>query len=455
LKAPEDLTLVHFCDTFFSKIDLQGGNMKGQNCSLRKGLSVSVLLIASMLMTAAAFAQTTAIRAGNLIDPASGTILKGQVILVQDGKIAEVGPEVKIPAGAEVIDLTNAWLMPGLMDAHTHITVDEIDMSAYLAALYLKESSAMRALRGLKIAQDILQGGFTVVRDVGNDANYAAVDIREAIKKGWFIGPTVLTSGKIITPFGGQSRRLPPEQGHFWLFEYIDADSVDEVRKAVRQNIFYGADAIKLVSDQNAYYYTLEEVRAAVEEAHAAGLAVSVHVYGGEAARNVILGGADSIEHGFDLSDELLQLMKERGTWLVGTEFPQAHIEWMDPEGVEGSAKEEAAKYIDRLKRAYRIGVKMAFGTDSVCNLPGKNRGEMMLDYLDMWDAAGVPPAATLKAMTTDAASFLRIDKKRGSIAKGMAADIIATPANPLENIQALRQVSFVMKDGKVVKPKK
>ena len=147
--------------------------------------------------------------------------------------------------------------------------------------------------------------------------------------------------------------------------------------------------------------------------------------------------------------------MKKKGTWLVGTEFPQAHLEKLDPAGGTEKAKKEAAKYIDRLKRAYKIGVKMAFGTDSVSNLPGKNRGDMMLDYLDMWEAAGVPPYAILQAMTTNAAQLLRIDKVRGSIVKGMAADIIATPANPLENIQALRQVSFVMKDGKVVKPKK
>jgi imidazolonepropionase-like amidohydrolase len=406
-----------------------------------------------LVFTAAAYGQTTAIRAGNLIDPAAGTALKGQIILVKDGKIVEVGPKVQIPAGTEVIDLTNAWVMPGLMDGHTHITLD-FDMSSGFDTIYLRESSAMRALRGLKTAQDILRAGFTVVRDVGNDANYASVDIRDAIRKGWFIGPTVLTTGKIIAPFGGQTHRIPPEQGRFWLYEYIDADTVDEVRKAVRQNIYYGADAIKLVSDNSSFYYTEEEIRAAVEQAHAAGLAVSVHVMGGEAARNVILGGADSIEHGFYISDELLQLMKEKGTWLVGTEFPQAHLEKLDPAGAMGQAKEEAAKYIDRLKRAYKIGVKMAFGTDSVSNLPGKNRGDMMLDYLDMWEAAGVPPYATLKAMTTNAAELLRIEKSRGSIAKGMAADIIATPANPLENIQALRQVSFVMKDGKVVRPK-
>ena len=419
-----------------------------------KGVPLALLITVLLLTAGFASAQTTAIRAGNLIDPAAGTALKGQIILVKDGKIVEVGPKVQIPDGAEVIDLTNAWVMPGLMDGHTHITLD-FDMSSGFDTIYLRESSAMRALRGLKTAQDILQTGFTVVRDVGNDANYAAVDIRDAIRKGWFTGPTVLTTGKIIAPFGGQTHRISPEQGRFWLFEYIDADTVDEVRKAVRQNIYYGADAIKLVSDNSAFYYTVEEIRAASEEAHAAGLVVSVHVMGGEAARNVILGGADSIEHGFDLSDELLELMKEKGTWLLGTEFPQAHLEKLDPAGTMGQAKEEAAKSIDRLKRAFKIGVKMAFSTDSVSNLPGKNRGDMMLDYLDMWDAAGVPPAATLKAMTTHAAEFLRIGKTRGSIAKGMAADIIATPANPLENIQALRQVSFVMKAGRVVKTKR
>jgi imidazolonepropionase-like amidohydrolase len=428
--------------------------MKKQYLGWREALLAPIVLIVFLLMAASMFGQTAAIRAGNLVDPASGSVLKAQLILVKDGKIVEVGPNVKIPAGAEIIDLTGAWVLPGLMDTHTHITLDEYNESAGLEVLYLKDSTAMRALRGLKTAQDILQVGFTVVRDVGNDANYAAVDIRDAIRKGWFIGPTILTSGKIITPFGGQSHRISPDQGRFWLFEYIDADSVDEIREAVRQNIYYGADVIKLVTDNSRFYYSVDEIRAAVQEAHAAGLVVSVHVMGGEAARNVILGGADSIEHGFNLSDELLQLMKEKGTWLVGTEFPEAHLENMDPSDTMGQAKEEAAGYIDRLKRAYKIGVKMAFGTDSVSNLPGKTRGDMMLDYLDMWDAAGVPPAATLKALTTDAAEFMRINKVRGAIAAGLAADIIATPANPLENVQALRRVNFVMKEGKVVSRK-
>jgi imidazolonepropionase-like amidohydrolase len=415
---------------------------------------LALFLLISLLAAYPVFAQTTAIRAGNMIDPASGTIAKNQIILVKDGKIIEVGPKVTIPAGADVIDLSNAWVMPGLMDAHTHMTFDMKSEDIGIEAIYLKESTAMRAFRGLRNAQDVLHAGFTVIRDVGNDANYAAVDLRDAINKGWFTGPTVLTSGKIITPFGGQSKRIPPEQGFFWLYEYIDADNVNEIRKAVRQNIYYGADLIKLVTDNSAFFYSVEEIRAAVEEAHAAGLRVSVHAIGGEAARNVILGGADSIEHGFMLTDELLKLMKDKGTWLVSTDFPEAHIAALDPTGAVfgGPAKDTAAGIIDRLKRAHQIGVKLVFGTDSVADLPGKNRADMMLDYLSSWEAAGIPPADTLRAMTTEAANLLKIEKTRGQIAPGFAADVIATPANPLDKIQSLRQVKFVMKSGKIVR---
>jgi imidazolonepropionase-like amidohydrolase len=396
-------------------------------------------------------AQTIAIRAGHLIDPASGKIAPNQIILVKDGKILEVGININIPPDSETIDLSQAWVLPGLMDAHTHLTLNFQYVGAGLEGIYLKESTAMRALHGLHTAKNVLHVGFTTVRDVGNDANYAAMDLRDAINNGWFTGPTVLTTGKIIAPFGGQSRRIPPELGLFWLHEYIDADGEDEIRKAVRQNIYYGADAIKMVADNSAFYYSEQEIRTAVEEAHAAGLPVSVHVMEGEPARNVILGGADSIEHGFTLSDELLQLMKEKGTVLVSTDFPAEHLARLDPSGETiDSSREMGDKIIDRLKRAHKIGVKLVFGTDTVSDLPGKNRGEMMLDYLDVWDAAGIPPADTLRAMTVDAARFLRVEKSRGTIAKGLAADIIAAPENPLENLQALKKVMFVMKDGKV-----
>jgi len=399
-------------------------------------------------------AGTTALRVGHLIDPGTGTVAANQVILVSDGKIAEIGPGVKIPSGVEVIDLTKAWVMPGLMDAHTHMTFGGLSLTSGIEAIYLKQSSAARVLVGLRNAQDVLRAGFTTIRDVGNEANFASVDLRDAINRNLFDGPTILTTGKIIAPFGGQSMRIPPEQGRFWLYEYIDADTPDEVRKAVRQVIYYGADAIKLVADNSPFFYSLAEIQAAVSEGHAAGRAVSVHIFaGGEPARTCILGGVDSIEHGFLLEDELLALMKEKGTALVSTDFPEAHIAGIDPSGLYfGSAKEFAAKIVDRLKRARRAGVTLVFGTDTVNHLPGKNRPEMMLDYLASWQAAGIPPAETLKAMTTNAAKLLRIEKIRGALSAGLAADIIATPANPMEDIQAIRRVQFVMKDGKLIR---
>ena len=412
------------------------------------------LLALLLLFTGSAFAQTTAIRAGNLIDPATGAVAKNQIILVRDGKIVAVGPQIRFPADAEVIDLSNAWVLPGLMDAHTHITMNlqpaPIGLSVWESA-YVKESSAYRALRGAVNARLLVEAGFTAIRDVGNAANYADTDLRLAIEKGWFPGPTIVNTGKIIAPFGGQFHGIAPEQGPFWAFEYLDADTPDEVRKAVRENIFYGATAIKLVADNSPYHYSDAELRAAVEEAHAAGLKVAVHAYGDHAARRVVLAGADSIEHGFELSNDLLELMKERGTYLVGTDFPYEHLAKMGGL-LSKDPKTMAGQIIDRLKRAHQVGVKMAFGSDVVVDLPGKNRAQMALDYLDVWLAAGIPPADILKAMTSNAAELLGLQETRGAIAPGQAADIIAAPENPLDDIHALRKVHFVMKDGKVIK---
>jgi imidazolonepropionase-like amidohydrolase len=408
------------------------------------------LFLILLLIATPALAQTRAIRAGHLIDPAQGTVTDNAVILIEDGKITAVGTGVRVPAGAELIDLSNAWVMPGLMDAHVHITYGLPPGNFRLIDAYLSEGTGLRALRGARNAKDVLEAGFTSVKDIGNDANYAAVDLRRAIERGWLPGPSMLTTGKIIAPFGGQSEGVPPEIGPYWEVEYIDADTPDEIRKAVRRNLYYGANAIKLVADNNRYVYSEAQIRAAVEEAHAAGVTLAVHAIGGQAARNAILGGADSIEHGFALDDELLALMKEQGTFLAGTEFPAKHFEAMQY-GADGGAA-LAAEIVDRLRRAYRLGVKMAFSTDVVVDIPGKNRGEMALDYLDVWTAAGVPPMDILKCMTTNVAELFRWQGERGAIAVGEAADIIAMPASPLENIQALRNVQFVMKDGTVVK---
>jgi len=395
-----------------------------------------------------------AIRAGGLVDPAKGSVAKNQVILVESGKIKEIGTTVRVPDGTATIDLSNEWLSPGLMDAHVHLTLTEVTGgNAPFEAFYLKESSTYRGLRGLRNAQDLLRAGFTTVREVGNDGDYATEDVRRAIQAGMFDGPTILSSGKIIAPFGGQSTAIPPEQGPFWRYEYIDADSPEEMRKAVRQNIYYGVDVIKLVADNSPFHYSVDEVKAAVDEAHRAGRTVAVHVYGGEAADNVIEGGVDSLEHGFFLTDDQLQKMKGKGIFLVGTDTPRAQL---DIEGTSGGIfpppEVLAPKIIDRLRRAYRIGVKMAFGTDTVIEVPNKTRADLMLDYLVVWREAGIPAPEILKSMTGNAAELMHISQQRGSLAPGMAADIIAMPANPMEDIESLRKINFVMKDGKVIR---
>jgi imidazolonepropionase-like amidohydrolase len=415
--------------------------------------SASLLLGSVSLLGSPLCAQVIAIRAGAVIDPAHGSSAKDQIILVEKGKILAVGAGIAIPAGAEVIDLSHEWVAPGLIDAHTHMTLTEIGGDAPFESFYLNQSSTLRALRGLHNATLVLQAGFTTLRDVGNSAEWAMSDVRRAIDAGWFVGPTIIDSGKIIAPFGGQSRDIPPRQGPFWQFEYIDADGPDEIRKAVRTDIYYGAGVIKLVADNNPYHYSVDEFRAAVNEAHRAGIPVAVHVYAGDALDNAIEAGVDSIEHGFDLTDAQLKRMKDKGIFLVGTDFPRAHL---DIVGTSGGILPEpqvlAPKIIDRLRRAHRIGVRMAFGSDTVIDMPGRTRADLMFDYLAVWRAAGVPPADILRAMTTDAAELLRVNKVRGTIAEHLSADLVALPADPLDDIENLRKIDFVMKDGKIVR---
>jgi len=400
----------------------------------------------------AAAPAVVAIRAGVLVDPASGAVLRDQTVLVEGGVIRAIGAQVAVPPGAAVVDLSHEWVAPGLIDAHTHLTLTEILGDAPFESFYLTESTAFRALRGMHNAQTLLERGFTAVRDVGNDGEYAMIDVRRAIDKGLFEGPTIIGSGRIIAPFGGQSHAIPPERGAFWSYEYLDADTPDEVRKAVRRNLYYGAGVIKLVSDNNPYHASVEELRAAVDEAHRAGVPVAIHVYGGAAAQAAIDAGVDSVEHGFFLTDAQLEQMKSKGIFLVGTDFPRAHLDIIGTSGgIFPPPEVLAPRIVDRLRRAYRLGVRMAFGTDTVSEMAGRTRADMMFDYLAVWRAAGVPPLEILRAMTSNAAELLRVQGERGRLAVGMAADIVAMPADPMQDIEALRRIDFVMKNGRIV----
>ena len=415
-----------------------------------KALVSCLLIMVPVLLQA----QVIAIRAGVVVDPRNNSTARNQIIIIEGKRIKSIGSNVAIPPGAQIVDLSHEWLAPGLIDAHTHLTLSETATDGPFESFYLDQSTTFRAMRGLHNAQALLRGGFTTVRDVGNSAEYAMTDVRRAIDKGWFEGPTVIDSGKIIAPFGGQSRDIPPEQGRFWRFEYIDADGVDEVRKAVRTNIYYGAGVIKLVSDNNRYHYSLEEIRAAVDEAHRAGVPVAIHViYGGEAADNAIEARVDSLEHGFSLTDSQLKRMAANGVALVSTDFPRAHLDVLGTSsGMLPEPAILAPQIIDRLRRAHSAGVRLVFGTDTVIDRPGRTRADMMLDYLVVWLEAGIPPAEILRAMTTDAAKLLRVDKERGAIVEGLLADIIAMAGDPTKDISNLRKIDFVMKEGRIVR---
>ena len=390
--------------------------------------------------------QVVAIKAGKLLDPETGKATANQILLVEGKKIKEIGGNVSIPAGAKIIDLSNATVLPGLFDAHTHLCLTVIpnrDHGSYYITTLL-DTTGYRAIEGVANGMAMLQSGFTTVRDIGNAGNYADTDLRHAIESGWIQGPTVVNAGIIIAPYGGQFH-LQPEKKDLATPEYLFADTRDEMRKAIRQNLHFGAKFIKIVVDDQPYIYSVDDIRFLLAEAHAAGVKLAAHCWTHAGAHNAAEAGVDSIEHGFQMTDEDLQLAKKNNVTLVGTEFTEKLTEAF------GNPWEHKT-WVDRLRRAYKIGVNMAFGTDVDVALPGETRGTLAVDYIQSWAEAGVPPADTLRAMTVNAARLLGVDKERGFLKPGYAADIIATPENPAENIQTLRKVSFVMKDGAIIK---
>ena len=411
----------------------------------------SLLLAVFVLLSPTLSAQNTVIKAGHLFDSRSGRVLDNQVIIVKEGRIVQVGPNLKYAASDTVIDLSDSWVLPGLMDCHVHITSNyPYRKYAGIASIYATESTSLRALRGAAIAKQLLEGGFTTIKDIGNDANYATADVIKAIRAGWAVGPTIYYSGKIIAPYGGQTTSVNPEHEGLWQMEYLDGDSPDEIRRAVRKNIYNGANTIKMVSDDHPAYFSEEDIKTAVDETKKAGMKVTVHVMGGEAARNVIMGGAAAIEHGFYLDDELLKLMKERGTFLVGTDMSADNF-YAYGMSMEAAKSTEGA-VVDRLKRAYRTGTKMAFGTDIIIDIEGLNRLQSNLKVLQTWKRAEIPASYILQTMTLYSAELLGTEKTRGVIEPNYFADIVAVKSDPTKNIDAISGVNFVMKNGKVIR---
>ncbi|HEY4786783.1 MAG TPA: amidohydrolase family protein [Bacteroidales bacterium] len=409
-------------------------------------------LLFSMIL-GLANAQLIAIKAGKVIEPSTGSISNNQIILVENGKIKELGYNIKIPKDAEIIDLSKSTVMPGLIDAHTHICASVSKFADYLGIdfldLVLLKPDGYRAIEGAVHAKQMLEAGFTTIREAGNAGKYVDVDVKRAINERLIPGPNIIAAGRIIVPFGGQFR-TKADKKFIQNDEYFFADTQDELKKAIRENIFYGVDIIKIVVDSKRYKYSTEDIKFIVNEAQRAGLKVMAHCQTVDGLYAAVSAGVASVEHGWTIPDSIMNIMKQKKIVLVSTDFP---VEVLQAYGSdEQTAKTFHDKLIKRLKRAYDSGVKLAFGSDVMIDMYNETRGQTALRYIDSFVEAGIPAIDILKIMTINSSELLGIDMERGSISKGMYCDLIATEENPLENIQTLKKVTFVMKNGVVYK---
>jgi len=402
-------------------------------------------------------AQTYVVKAARLFDSASGKIVEPGVVVVSGGKIESIG-EAAAPAGAMVIDLGDATLLPGFIDAHTHLTFEYNPDYNGQELLDLRRDIPEQAIRATANARKTLLAGFTTVRDVGS-SHFMDVGLRNAINAGVVPGPRMLVSVHALGSTGGHC-----DEGdgfRYGLFNHESGpedgviNSPDQARYAVRFNVKYGADVIKTCASGGVLSPTDEvdvpqlsqaELDALVDEAHSQRRKVATHCHGAEAAKRAIRAGVNSIEHGTFLDDEAFRMMHDRGVFLVPTLATRIGIAQSTfPPAVRAKADRAVKQQDAMLRRALALGVKVALGTDAAVYPHGENAAEFGLMVAD-----GMTPAQSLMAGTTSAAELLGLTEKVGMLKPGMLADVVAVPGNPLDDIGVTRKVIFVMKDGVV-----
>jgi len=430
---------------------------------------LALALPAALAQTAAPAPATTPapiiyVKAGHLFDATSDTLRDNMVLVVEGERITKVAPaaQVTIPAGATVVDLSQDWVLPGLIDCHTHL---EGRADKYDPINDVKDTPFMGGFNGVVNANKTLQAGFTGVRDVGSQP-FFAVDLRRAIDEGLFPGPRVVASGPAISITGGHGDMngfAPGVENMMYPAErdYALADGPEAVRHVVRAQIKFGVDVIKVMATggvlsqgdkPGAEQLTYEEMKMAVDEAHRTGRKVAAHAHGTQGIKDAVRAGVDSIEHGSLIDQEGIDMMKAHGTYLVADIYNDDYILGKAIEFGLPKENVDKEKMVGRLQRenfakAVAAGVKIAFGTDAGVYPHGDNAKQF--HYMVKF---GMTPAGAIRAATSSAADLIDRAADEGTLEAGKFADLIAVTASPLEKIEVLEHVSFVMKGGKVYK---
>jgi imidazolonepropionase-like amidohydrolase len=418
----------------------------------------------------------TIVQAGRLLDPRTGNILAPAAVLIEAGKIKEVGPPEKVrsaaPDGTQTIELGNAMLLPGLIDSHTHLLLDVVvpaeaeshrrynsDFAPGLL-LAIVESPGKRVLHGAQSAREDLDSGFTTVRNLGHSGIDGDMALRDAISAGRIIGPRILASGRKLVQPGGYLQGLNPALADVVeQQEFLEINGADAGRRAVQSNIFYGADVIKVADEDDI---TPAEMSAIVDQAHSQHLRVAVHAATVGSIQAAIDAGVDSIEHGNEVTDEQLKKMREKGIFFDFTPTFYDYFWSKIHETVVLSPAARAAnaagderhrlRYASLLKRVLKSGVKYSAGSDMCWFYPGRTRGEASAKTFVSLHDAGMAPLDVIRAITVNAAEMLGWPDRVGAVEVGKFADMVAVRGDPIADISELERVRFVMKDGQVIR---
>jgi imidazolonepropionase-like amidohydrolase len=445
---------------------------------MRKFVISSLLILVAVVSVVQLHAQSAApvilIKAGRLLDPRSGSVLAPAAVLIEGDKIKQVGSpsQINAPAGARIIDLGNATLLPGLIDSHTHLFLDiivppELEQQRHFNGLFapgmllaIVESPTKRALMGAQLALEDLESGITTVRNLGHSGIDGDTELRDAINAGRVSGPRILASGRKLIARGSYVQSLNPALADAILQqEFLLVDGRDQARQAVRQNVFRNVDVIKVTTGEDI---SLPELAAVVEEAHRQHLRVAVHAFDKKSVQTAIDAGVDSIEHGNEVTEEQLKQMRDRGIFLdlTPTFYDGFLLKITEPSIVVSPAFRAAntssaarrKRYDDLVQRVLKSGVKFAAGSDMCWFYPGKTRGQASTATLVKLRDAGMPPLDVIRAITINAAEMLGWQDRIGAIEPGRFADLVAVAGDPLADITELERVRFVMKGGQVVR---